>query len=156
PPKADIGAQSRDVRFVPKADSCTATKPLFDCRVGACQQIRRHSQPQCLSGLQVDDQLVGSRQLGRKVCRLVCQSEGVPAAAIKWARPELAPCGLALTITGQMGPGPIMATAISPLSFQPPSKSRSFDQLILGSNQSLSSNFLTSVWSLGGTSLGTS
>jgi hypothetical protein len=26
PPKADIGTQSRDVRFVPKADSCTAAK----------------------------------------------------------------------------------------------------------------------------------
>ena len=26
PPKADIGTQSRNVRFVPKADSCTATK----------------------------------------------------------------------------------------------------------------------------------
>src|SRR5262249_11429579 len=25
PPKADIGTQSRNVRFVPKADSCTAT-----------------------------------------------------------------------------------------------------------------------------------
>ena len=25
PPKADIGIQSRNVRFVPKADSCTAT-----------------------------------------------------------------------------------------------------------------------------------
>jgi hypothetical protein len=24
PPKADMGTQSRDVRFVPKADSCTA------------------------------------------------------------------------------------------------------------------------------------
>ena len=31
PPKADIGTQSGNVRFVPKADSCTATKrPLFD------------------------------------------------------------------------------------------------------------------------------
>jgi hypothetical protein len=26
PPKADIGTQPRDVRFVPKADSCTAAK----------------------------------------------------------------------------------------------------------------------------------
>jgi hypothetical protein len=26
PPKADIGIQPRNVRFVPQADSCTATK----------------------------------------------------------------------------------------------------------------------------------
>ena len=31
PPKADIGNQSRNVRFVPKADICTAAKScLFD------------------------------------------------------------------------------------------------------------------------------
>ena len=28
PPKADIETQSRDVRFVPKADSCTAANLL--------------------------------------------------------------------------------------------------------------------------------
>jgi hypothetical protein len=41
PPKADIGTQSRDVRFVPKADSCTAEKGLlFDHLIGvtACVQ----------------------------------------------------------------------------------------------------------------------
>jgi hypothetical protein len=36
PPKADIGTQSRDVRFVPKADICRAAKErLFDLLVGA-------------------------------------------------------------------------------------------------------------------------
>jgi hypothetical protein len=29
PPKADIGTQPRDVRFVPKADSCTAANWLL-------------------------------------------------------------------------------------------------------------------------------
>src|SRR5215472_4279375 len=29
PPKADIGAQSRNVRFVPEADSCSAAKKLL-------------------------------------------------------------------------------------------------------------------------------
>ena len=29
PPKADIGTQSRDVRFVPEADSCSAAKRLI-------------------------------------------------------------------------------------------------------------------------------
>src|SRR6516165_8501183 len=28
PPKADIGTQSHDVRFVPKADSCTAARSM--------------------------------------------------------------------------------------------------------------------------------
>jgi hypothetical protein len=33
PPKADIGTQPRDVRFVPKADSCTAQiKVAFRCQ----------------------------------------------------------------------------------------------------------------------------
>jgi hypothetical protein len=35
PPKADIGGQELDVRFVPEADSCTATNSrLFDHLVG--------------------------------------------------------------------------------------------------------------------------
>ena len=35
PPKADIGTRSWDVRFVPKADICSAAKiPLFDHLVG--------------------------------------------------------------------------------------------------------------------------
>src|SRR5262249_7231492 len=39
PPKADIGTQSRNVRFVPKADSCTAAKrPCSIYLVGARQQ----------------------------------------------------------------------------------------------------------------------
>jgi hypothetical protein len=39
PPKADIGTQPRDVRFVPIADSCTAAKSLlFDHVVGAGEQ----------------------------------------------------------------------------------------------------------------------
>jgi len=32
PPKADIGTQPRDVRFVPKADSCTAAKRPHEIR----------------------------------------------------------------------------------------------------------------------------
>ena len=61
-----------------------------------------------------------------KLLRYGIANEGHRLAALqvhilKWARPGLAPCGLALTTTGQTGPGPIMATAISPLSFQPPS-----------------------------------
>jgi hypothetical protein len=29
PPKADIGRRQLDVRFVPKADSCSATTPVY-------------------------------------------------------------------------------------------------------------------------------
>jgi len=42
PPKADIGPQPRDVRFVPKADSCTAAIDAKDvgshppCVMGRC------------------------------------------------------------------------------------------------------------------------
>jgi hypothetical protein len=53
PPKADIGTQSWNVRFVPKADSCTAAKKpaLFDGRVAigydleqADDEAQRHKQ----------------------------------------------------------------------------------------------------------------
>ena len=42
PPKADIVWHDRDVRYVPKADSCTAAKNLFDHFVGAREQRWRH------------------------------------------------------------------------------------------------------------------
>jgi hypothetical protein len=40
PPKADIAQHKRDVRFVPKADSCTAAKNCssFDHFIGGEQQ----------------------------------------------------------------------------------------------------------------------
>jgi hypothetical protein len=39
PPKADIAERDWDVRFVPKADSCTAAKiRLFDHFVGAVRK----------------------------------------------------------------------------------------------------------------------
>ena len=39
PPKADIGTQSRNVRFVPKADSCTAQLTVKSSHTsrGSCQ-----------------------------------------------------------------------------------------------------------------------
>ena len=43
PPRADIGTQQRDVRFVPKADICGAAKScLFDHLVGGDQKRLRH------------------------------------------------------------------------------------------------------------------
>src|SRR5215472_9266983 len=41
PPKADIGTQSRDVRFVPKADSCTAAINAKLKRGSAYRQLAR-------------------------------------------------------------------------------------------------------------------
>ena len=42
PPKADIVGREWDVRFVPKADSCTAAKwILFDHLAGATKERQR-------------------------------------------------------------------------------------------------------------------
>jgi hypothetical protein len=42
PPKADIGERDHHVRFVPKADSCTAAKwILFDHLAGATKERQR-------------------------------------------------------------------------------------------------------------------
>ena len=50
-PKADIGERNWDIRFVPKADSCTAAKiALFDHLVGARQQSWRNSETERFSG----------------------------------------------------------------------------------------------------------
>jgi hypothetical protein len=39
PPKADVAERNRHVRFVPKADSCTAAKrSLLDHLIGAGEQ----------------------------------------------------------------------------------------------------------------------
>ena len=57
-PKADIGTQPRNVRFGPKADSCTtAILSLFDHQVGAAKQRKRHGKAEGLGSFQVDDQL---------------------------------------------------------------------------------------------------
>src|SRR6516225_10397029 len=46
PPKADIGTQSRNVRFVPKADSCTAANSTADngliAEITACRLNAHH------------------------------------------------------------------------------------------------------------------
>ena len=55
PPKADIDGCSPDVRFVPKADSCTAAKSvLFDHLVGGRKQRVRNSQAEHFRGLEIN------------------------------------------------------------------------------------------------------
>ena len=54
PPKADKQEKARLVRFVPKADKCTAAKiALFDHFVGGHEQLVRHCEAQRLRGLEV-------------------------------------------------------------------------------------------------------
>src|SRR6516225_9049450 len=54
PPKADIGTQSGNVRFVPKAD---ITSGLIDYFISAAEQRRRHGEAEHSGGARIDDQL---------------------------------------------------------------------------------------------------
>jgi hypothetical protein len=53
PPKADIGTQPLNVRFVPKAD---ITSGLIDYFIGAAEQRRRHGEAEHSGSLRIDDQ----------------------------------------------------------------------------------------------------
>jgi hypothetical protein len=58
PPKADMEQRGRNVRFVPKADSCSAAKGLlFDYFVDTAKQGNRHCDAECLRCLEVDNEL---------------------------------------------------------------------------------------------------
>ena len=58
PPKADICSAITNVRFVPIADTCSATKAsLFDHLVGAGEQRPRDGEAKRLGRVQVDHQL---------------------------------------------------------------------------------------------------
>jgi hypothetical protein len=56
PPKADIVQHGRDVRFVPKADSCSAAKrSLFDQLIGELPEIYRNVEAERFGSLWVMD-----------------------------------------------------------------------------------------------------
>ena len=57
--KADVCGANRHIRFGPIAD----IRKLFDHIVGAGEYCRRNGEAQCLSGLEVDNQLVLGRCL---------------------------------------------------------------------------------------------
>jgi hypothetical protein len=51
PPKADMGGATSDVRFGPKADSCTVSNfVLFDHQVGAAKQRKWYGKAEGLGG----------------------------------------------------------------------------------------------------------
>ena len=61
----------RDVRFVPKADSCTAAiLSLFDHLVGGNEQCGRHSQSESRGCILVDLKLVFDRLLDGQITRI--------------------------------------------------------------------------------------
>jgi hypothetical protein len=69
PPKADIADHDCDVRFVPKADSCTAAKCfLFEHLVGAFYQWGL-TETKRLGSFEVDDEIEFRRLQGRKISR---------------------------------------------------------------------------------------
>src|SRR4029453_16233775 len=70
PPKADMCGATRDVRFGPKADSCTAANSIS---IRSPRRRWRAAQPavggQALCGLEVDDQFELRRLFPRQICR---------------------------------------------------------------------------------------
>src|SRR6516164_9712686 len=68
PPKADIGTQSWNVRFVPKADICgAANSSLFDHLVGASTYRLRNGEAQCFGSLEIDYKLILCGRLYGKI-----------------------------------------------------------------------------------------
>ena len=66
PPKADIAECGWHVRFVPKADSCSAAiLSLFDHLVGTGKYCRRNGEAECFCDFKIDHQLVLAGRLHR-------------------------------------------------------------------------------------------
>jgi|SRR5262252_4239496 len=72
PPKANIRPRNRHVRFVPKADSCTAANsPLFNHLVGSHLHDERHGKTELLGGLEVNHELEFGGLYDRQIARLL-------------------------------------------------------------------------------------
>jgi hypothetical protein len=64
PPKADMAGGRLDVRFVPKADICSAAKScLFDHLVGCLQEGFGDCEAERFGGLEIDYELILCRLL---------------------------------------------------------------------------------------------
>ena len=71
PPKADIRRHDWNVRFVPKADICSAANSsLFDHLVGAGEQQWWHGESKRLCGRQIKDEIELSWLLDRQILGL--------------------------------------------------------------------------------------
>src|SRR5262249_52416343 len=78
PPKADMCGATRDVRYGPIADSCTAANQyLFDHLAGAERQSWRDVQSNHVCGLEVDYQLILGRCLNRQFARLLAVQNAI-------------------------------------------------------------------------------
>src|SRR5262249_55536869 len=86
PPKADIGTQSRNVRFVPKADIMRRSKsPLLDHLVSGDEESLRHRDAECLGCFEIDSQQIFHRHLHRKI-RWLCASQDIVHIAGRTAK----------------------------------------------------------------------
>src|SRR6516165_5255303 len=77
PPKGDIGTQSRNVRFAPKADIGS----LFDHLVGASEQRWWDRQPERLGGFKVDDEIELGSPLHWQILRLLAFENATDVSA---------------------------------------------------------------------------
>src|SRR6516164_630770 len=98
PPKADIGTQSRNVRFVPKADSCSAAKKYCDgllrardghirSHVGAHLSVPKEWTKVCVNrGVQFELRSCGqcSEGWGERSCRECSGGLRDPALENQW------------------------------------------------------------------------
>src|SRR6516165_6492494 len=107
PPIADIPQRRLDVRFVPKADSCTAAKGvLLDHPVSACHQTRRHCHTHRIGRLEINYQLKLRRLFHRNVGDLGSAEELNQLSGIKSAHDlsETRPVGSKAAFLSGFGP----------------------------------------------------
>ena len=82
PPKADITKCDWNVRYVPKADICSAANSsLFDHLVGASKHRLRNCEFYCFGSLEIDYKLVLRRRLHGKIGWLLTFEDAIDVAS---------------------------------------------------------------------------